>query len=181
MKNKFLTFLGLIIIVGAVLIIYMQSNVSANPYLETKNNNNCLKCHEMKSKGESLKLTAHKGFTCKTCHINVESTLNYLKHVTDRYNKDIKLYNVPGNDVCLQCHTNTRNITPPQNLIIPHEYHLQRGIDCIDCHRYAAHGDINKQNNNRIPMNTCLKCHNGYKASNKCQACHVVVPKQKQT
>lgn len=177
MKSKFLTFLGLIILIGVVVLFYMQANVNANPYLDTANNK-CLKCHEMKERGESLKLTAHKRFACTTCHTKVESNLNYLKHITNRYNKEIKLYNVPENSVCLQCHTNTRNITPPQNLIIPHEYHMQRGIDCVDCHKYAAHGDLNKPNNNRIPMKTCLRCHNGYKASNKCEVCHVKVPQK---
>lgn len=177
MKKYSLPLLGLFILLGVLLTYNIYSN-NKNPYFNN-DHDLCLKCHEMKNKGETLSMTAHKNFSCNSCHYDINNSMFYLKHITNRYVKPVEINNLPSNKICLQCHSVSRNITPPPNLIIPHKLHIEIGVDCLDCHEFAAHGDSDKPNLGRIERNTCLKCHNGNKATNKCLSCHLIKPEGK--
>ncbi len=61
-----------------------------------------------------------------------------------------------------------------------HKTHLEKGVNCVDCHLGVAHGG-NKHN---LPkMETCFKCHDDMRSAGKqvkapanedCQACHTL-------
>lgn len=58
-----------------------------------------------------------------------------------------------------------------------HKLHLEKGLNCVDCHLGVAHGG-NKHN---LPkMETCFKCHDSLPAGKKspandnCEACHTM-------
>ncbi len=133
----------------------------------------CQNCHQMKSFIISWNDSSHSKIGCLTCHGQV-ALGGYIYRervgaVTAVVNKDF----IPD-EVCRSCHSKQRRITPPGGLIIPHNLHSQKGVDCIDCHVTAGHyRSLATPNDNRVRMSQCLRCHNGAKASKTCATCHL--------
>lgn len=175
--TRYVVFFGLLIFLAIIIFLYLF-NLIKSPFL-VNDHKRCLSCHEMSDNGKRLLVTVHNRFACNSCHYEVDKKIFYLKHIFNRYIKPIKTNNPPKNHICLQCHSTIREITPPRNLVIPHKMHVAIGIECIDCHKLAAHGNLKDPKNNRIKKYQCLYCHNGYNASNKCLTCHIKVPDSK--
>jgi hypothetical protein len=83
-----------------------------------------------------------------------------------------------GDRHCADCHTSVdeQRVTATSSLAVPnlkfsHAAHLDRGTDCATCH-----GDFSKvglATIRHLPTEaTCLTCHDGKQASQRCSTCH---------
>lgn len=149
----------------------------------------CLNCHVMRDTYISWQQSSHSKVDCLKCHKDV-SIAGYLYKQfmgVDQLNQ-VKV--TIDDSTCQKCHTDARVVTPPTDLIVPHNLHMQMGLSCTQCHQTVTHGKIINSSPsvtqtmnstqsgdklidpNRIPMSACMKCHNGAMATNACNACH---------
>jgi len=150
----------------------------------------CLSCHEMEPTYKAWEATSHSKIDCLECHKNV-SIAGFLYKQALGVNRVKEIKVEVDDSACSKCHTDARVITPPMDLLIPHNLHVQMGLSCTQCHRTVTHGSVVKTvtntapgqagpllegenlfDPNRIPMSGCMKCHNGAKATRACNACH---------
>lgn len=130
---------------------------------------------------KSWSVSTHAEISCLRCHLKPKSregSLFRVKMVGRFYlgpmlnSKETPGLSKPANAACLQCHSGTRTASPSGDLRIPHRAHVDvLKMDCIDCHSWVVHRK-NPEGNHRPRMVTCLKCHDGKRASNKCDDCH---------
>ena len=103
---------------------------------------------------------------CKYCHSGVENS---------------RVANIPSPDVCMNCHTIARKDTPeiqkltkyyeekrpiqwkrihrvPEFVYFNHSAHVNKDIDCINCHGDIAKMEVVGQVNS-FTMRSCLDCH----------------------
>ncbi len=60
----------------------------------------------------------------------------------------------------------------PKTVYFSHEtHHKQAGVKCEVCHGPVAEREVIGQEKS-VAMADCMKCHDAYKASNKCDLCH---------
>lgn len=158
-----------------------------------KNPQACGGCHSMQPQVKTWQVTAHNNVDCETCHTDLSMAAFKFREKTGRYRLPIESDKFMKDDVCLQCHNPRRIVTPPGDLVIPHDLHMDKGVDCIDCHEAVVHADVNEmivnegtdpeeftlkmaqdltEHGNRVPMDTCMTCHNGAKAPRTCNSCH---------
>ncbi|WP_366921846.1 NapC/NirT family cytochrome c [Metallumcola ferriviriculae] len=158
-----------------------------------KNPEACGGCHAMQPQVKTWQVTAHNNIDCVTCHEDLSMATFKFREGTGRYRLPIENTKFMEDDVCLQCHNPKRIVTPPGDLVIPHTLHMEKGVDCIDCHEAVVHANVNKEvmtegldpgdftlemaqelteHGNRIPMDKCMQCHNGAKAPRDCNVCH---------
>lgn len=167
----------------------------------------CFRCHVMAPEYYTWKASAHVQIPCTRCHIKpglgnlVIHKLSALKEVTlyftGTYDRPIKMSEKIDDEVCTQCHSTNRGITPSGDLIIPHDKHAAKKVQCVECHSGVAHGNIvgrkmtddgNFQVWNPVygqnqmaatfaepKMNTCLACHIKRNVTQKCEACHTTI------
>lgn len=189
---KFFAFLT---IISALIIVIIMGYSRANIYYDKeKAAEFCGNCHEMQANYYTWQYTAHSQILCTRCHQKVSPTKIALKYLTSSFNTPVKLTKLMDDNNCLQCHKKDRDISPPGDLIVPHQLHMEKGVDCIDCHTNVSHGDVLnasliKDNiqvasftkemaekqviiNKEVKMDTCMRCHNGSKATDSCNACH---------
>jgi len=68
---------------------------------------------------------------------------------------------------CFDCH-NLLSVGEAADLIrFSHLTHLDRGYHCGHCHR-----DAGQEDHGAVPMETCLECHDGDTAPERCTLCH---------
>ncbi|MEW9052372.1 MAG: NapC/NirT family cytochrome c [Neobacillus sp.] len=166
----------------------------------------CSSCHEMKPQYYTLKASSHSEVECASCHVEpgvenyakakANGVVELYKKQTDTYLAPIKMPNLIPDESCERCHNmNARSVTPSGDLIIPHDKHKEKGIECVQCHSGTAHGEISdrkvtyksdygKWNENvgamlmsdkkytSPKMETCMNCHELQKAPLECTACH---------
>ena len=113
---------------------------------------------------------------CLTCHGSVESS---------KFSQDV---NLPTKDVCENCHESVLDlpayglrgslsvsrsvpVAPSKQIEFNHLFHLSRKISCNVCHGSGA-ADISETSRLIPTMATCLECHNGRVADNRCALCH---------
>ncbi len=167
----------------------------------------CGVCHIMRPQVMTWQASAHGKISCTTCHVE-KGLINTLNHevqivrrlyleVTQQYLLPVVMKNPVRNEVCLECHTLVRTVTPLNDIKIPHEGHVSAGVNCVECHMGIAHSRLTQRNmtidgdfdswtpqlgadqmrpeNMRIGMKDCLSCHRqlgkGPKPS-QCQVCH---------
>ena len=167
----------------------------------------CSKCHVMAPEYYTWKASSHLQITCNRCHIEpgfgnlVIQQLSAFKEVTlyftGTYDRPIKMSNKIKDEICTQCHSNNRGITPSGDLIIPHDKHAAKKVLCVECHSGVAHGNIvarkmTDDGNYQVwsqeygqeqmaatfaepKMNTCLECHIKRNVTQKCEACHTTI------
>ncbi len=56
------------------------------------------------------------------------------------------------------------------SLYVPHAFHREKGVECMECHTEVVHGPNPPLNLPRMPI--CFQCHNGVKAHQDCKKCH---------
>ncbi len=64
-----------------------------------------------------------------------------------------------------------------KGIIVPHAFHLDRGVSCLDCHSEIVHGpdEYREPNGAIMPrMEICRRCHNDRRAPFDCKLCHQV-------
>jgi len=125
--------------------------------------------------------STHSRITCVECHVEPGAAgfLSFAaRSIPAFYSQlfegpsDTNLLRAPGKRACQRCHTGYRTVSPGGDLLIPHRAHVQvLGMECVACHKDLVHS-LNRRGFNRPDMETCLKCHNGDRATDKCVKCH---------
>ncbi|HEX3031278.1 MAG TPA: cytochrome c3 family protein [Bacillota bacterium] len=163
---------------------------------DAANSESCVGCHEMQPAYYTWKATAHSSFKCDKCHKNIDMKIMRQRHESG-FVYPVKMKTRMSNEVCNQCHSSKRDISPPGDLIIPHQFHMDKGIYCIDCHSAVVHADSLERylepkvveaakfteadarkltsQGNRVIMAKCMDCHNGKMATKECAPCHKVL------
>jgi len=127
-------------------------------------------------------VSTHGRIPCSGCHIDpgpVGFIVFAAKSVPAFYSQLIfgpgpeNLLQAPDRAACQKCHTGYRTVSPAGDLLIPHQAHVEvLKINCVVCHKNLVHS-LNAAGYNKPEMQTCLSsCHNGVKATNKCEKCH---------
>jgi hypothetical protein len=140
----------------------------------------CGACHVIRTEVTSWKVSSHSKLDCLSCHrdtgmLSIPSLqLRGLKHLVswifDSYSKPI------STDVesrfCLYCHpTTVEKVIESSAIRVSHREFTPQLYACTDCHSDAGHS-IKARRKNQPNMDRCLVCHNGKKASTKCDLCH---------
>lgn len=144
----------------------------------------------------------HSRISCMACHYPVN--LDPARFALDRVDKLLDIYptisgtfKMPLNEysriglempseLCTQCHTSNRKITPTDGLKIDHTAHSAKAINCTICHNRVAHPELyaytlpgNKHHEDFMTMRACFRCHsledsprNGFTAPGTCPTCH---------
>lgn len=193
---KFLAAMFLVAIIAAVLFNYQSYGIN-QPKKEV---GFCINCHEMKPNYFTWLISSHNNFGCLKCHKDIKITTFAYRHMRGAFANPIEKKNIISDDVCRSCHTiANRNVSPPGDIIFPHQLHVIKQIDCVDCHSSVTHlrvSDyikaeyVNKSKEfipaafdqkqaeklvikgNQILMPVCMRCHNGDMATGACNACH---------
>ena len=174
----------------------------------------CSSCHEMKPEYYTWKASTHSEVECTSCHTDAvykdlakdkakELVAQLKKQSTGTSAAPIRMPNEIPNSACESCHdVLTRDVTPSGDIIIPHDKHENKGVECVQCHSGVAHGkvadrkrtystDLDKWDSQvgtaamsdikfiRPDMDTCIECHKARKITTECSACHKtgMVPK----
>ena len=160
----------------------------------------CANCHEMKPNYYTWLVTSHNQFGCLRCHKDIKITNFAYKHWRGAIGNPISKKNIVPDSVCKSCHApETRNVSPPGDIIFPHQLHVVKQIDCVDCHSNVIHLNVSQyitdeyvkkqkefipatfderqaqklvKKGNQILMPVCMRCHNGDMATEACNACH---------
>jgi hypothetical protein len=124
---------------------------------------------------------------CATCHNIVTSASSADK-------------NIPGHDVCSQCHSiekapedcilchinpeNPAGVTlPAQELLFSHRAHLKTSPtsqECLACHSQTEKATLKLTSDNYPAMEECFRCHNSVTTSSECKVCHTRPQEMKQ-
>jgi len=136
---------------------------------------------DLRVRMDHWRTSTHARTSCIACHVNpgvrgfatfaVRSIPVFYSQMVNGPTKT-DLFGAPDKAACQRCHTDYRQVSPAGDLLIPHRAHVEvLGVNCVVCHKSLVHSP-NKQGFNRPEMETCLECHDGDKASNKCTDCH---------
>lgn len=147
----------------------------------------CLECHPelidlwKESNGHPADSTS-----CHECHSpgrkSLPSDWNIGKHVRNQiappeYLADDFL----TSQRCLDCHPDVLDLgyeVQKKVIKFTHRYHIDEGMDCVDCHRTAGHTYMTG-GSNRPSIDECRDCHikefSGPPKSQKCLSCHDVM------
>jgi len=124
--------------------------------------------------------------SCFACHSHgtriIPDSWNILRHVRDQISPPEYLADDGlTNQRCLDCHQDVWELgyEPKKKVInFTHRYHIQEGLNCVDCHRNAGHAYMTGSTN-RPTVTECLDCHikefTGQPKSAKCLNCHDVM------
>lgn len=185
----------IMVLVCVVLVLVWYGNRTSAEEKAVRNPETCKGCHEMQPAYYTWKSTAHSAVNCLNCHQKIDLSGMRYRHWVG-FISPVKLKKPLANGVCQQCHTENRLVTPPGDLVIPHMYHVEKGVDCVDCHNNVVHANAVEKvlqpgvvsaaafssadsqrltaRGNRVTMSKCFGCHNGVKATKACAACHTV-------
>ncbi len=174
-------------IITFIFIVFFTYGVVAG----TSTNTFCASCHEMSPEYTTHVFTAHSEQKCVSCHIEtgiantvtakVMAMKELYHHVTKTVPDPIYPTMVVRDTTCLSCHSQNRNVTPSNDLIVNHSGHIDVGIPCITCHAGVAHAKVvergisthdtydlwNEENADKLisrnyispNMGTCIDCH----------------------
>ncbi|MDA8233747.1 MAG: NapC/NirT family cytochrome c [Clostridia bacterium] len=191
----FILVCGLLVFIGVISIGI--NKITTNPQF-------CSLCHEMQPEHVTWSSSAHNTISCTSCHIP-PGTVNLVKHkgtlilrtyksITKTYLTPIELSEPIKNEVCIQCHSNYRRVTPGGDIIFPHQKHVTEKLLCVDCHSGVVHGNIGKKGFTtatdyttwtlgvgraymkpqftRTTMEICMECHEVKDIPVTCNTCH---------
>jgi len=191
------TVIKVAVMLGLFIVLVGFINQGAN-YVQT--DKFCLTCHDREAYLETLENSGHSRFSCNSCHqqwqdTDAKSLRQVAREVYSQYSHQplpafLEGRNRVTDDVCLSCHSFARKVTPWGDLIIPHEDHQAKKVQCITCHRGLVHGDSNPRGidatpslmkeeyirempENTPPMGLCMSCHRRRQVTLECQACHL--------
>ncbi|WML46053.1 NapC/NirT family cytochrome c [Neobacillus sp. PS3-40] len=196
-----------------LLILALFASIGFTGLEATSSSKFCSSCHEMKPEYYTWKASTHAEVDCVNCHTQpgaenipkdkANVIVQAFKKETNTYTAPIHMPSDIPNSACERCHNvSTREVTPSGDLIIPHDKHNAKGIECIQCHSGVAHGkiadrkmtyqtDYDKWDDTigtaamsdtkfiRPEMDTCMECHKARDVSTACKTCHTtgMVPK----
>ena len=183
-------------LIVSVVASWMFSYPSSKAQSAGKEVGFCTNCHEMQPNYYTWQVTSHNKFGCLKCHQDIKITTFAYKHLRGAaaIKFPIEKKRIIPNDICQSCHTNNRSVSPPGDIIFPHQLHVVKQIDCVDCHGNVTHLGIAEYlkdpkngsttaftpvqaqklvvKDNQILMSVCMRCHNGDMATAACNACH---------
>lgn len=174
--RKFITVVSIIGVVSLILLFLTLVNLTT---LQPKF---CELCHQKVYKRWST--STHARVNCSKCHIRpgIEniflSRFGLLEQIYwiiaggENKTKPVGFVSPPTNEICFRCHEATRVVSPGGDIIIPHQFHVKKGkLKCVDCHQkfVCLRSTLKKT---IVPMEHCMACHDGLKATDECKACH---------
>ncbi len=175
----------LLIVGGVVALVIIAALGFVSSY--TSQPGFCAKCHEMQPAYNAWKVSVHADVGCADCHYQgffgffkqkAALASDVFKHITKSYavpiNKSSSLSKEIHSDTCLTCHTPKRVVTPRRTLVMNHNIHIKKGINCTTCHNRVGH-PTEKGYQTFISMEGCFRCHGLSKtaiAPGRCSACH---------
>lgn len=127
----------------------------------------CVDCHKV---GGRLSLVGNKVFSIDRIVGTVYNTLS--KNVPDK-NLDSALSDSIPSSVCLKCHSLNR-ITPSKGILINHEKHAKKNVNCTTCHNRVAHPGL-VEYDDFMMMRACYRCHGNDRTAIvmlPCGSCH---------
>ena len=143
----------------------------------------CGLCHEMSFAHSTWQASTHRGIACEDCHVG----LNFARMVRTKLGAPGNVVLEPGmfpvgqpapagakvtDRVCRECHQEPRDELRYHLLRMTHREHVGRKTNCDQCHGNVVH-DARPRNRHTPTMASCLRCHDGRQASNKCSQCHL--------
>jgi hypothetical protein len=162
-------------------------------------------CHKVQDDTiTAYNLSSHSEISCMACHMPVNANpaiflLHKMEALGELYMTVSGTYEIPLNGEdnvalemnpaqCTQCHTPKRKITPTKGILINHEVHAEKSVQCTVCHNRVAHdegfkhvnvdpatGKTGKPHPTWMTMAACFRCHSqaeGAVAPGQCTACH---------
>jgi nitrate/TMAO reductase-like tetraheme cytochrome c subunit len=172
----------------------------------TSSSSFCSSCHEMKPEYYTWKASSHSQVDCVSCHTGstkedyakakVNGLVQVYKKATQTYAAPIKMPDLIPDSACEKCHNlSNRDVTPTGDIIIPHDKHKEKEVECIQCHKGVAHGNISDRKMTfqtdyekwdekvgktamedmkfiKPDMASCIDCHKARKVTTECESCH---------
>ncbi len=136
---------------------------------------------DLRVRMDHWRTSTHAKMSCIDCHVDpgAGSFLSFAARSVPAFYSQLlfgpkatNLLQAPDRQACQKCHTAYRQVSPNGDLLIPHRAHVEvLHIQCVFCHKSLVHS-ANTRGFNSPEMATCLKCHDGEKATNKCDKCH---------
>ena len=146
----------------------------------------CLTCHGTKeTPDKAMASLVHPGYFqvgCTDCH----ATHGQFP-IAEGYRGGFQAERGAVDANCRRCHSGMTQTNEEvdfqfneQGIKIPHQFHLEIGAQCTDCHRNVAH-DLREQPTNRPRMEYCFECHTTRQSQTctKCHASNIPQPKQR--
>jgi hypothetical protein len=131
--------------------------------------------------------STHSQVSCMSCHEPVNANvvvfiLAKAEALGELYLTVTNKYELPLNaeshysleltsERCTQCHSKNRVVTPTNGIIINHEIHAEKEVQCTYCHNRIAHnenfeltlknpnGEDSHKHANFMTMTACFRCH----------------------
>jgi uncharacterized protein with PIN domain len=178
----------LVISIGIVVILLAGGGLSV--YLvrySATNDRVCAQCHPelidpwKESKGHPADTTS-----CHECHSPGQKILpsdwNIVRHIRNQIAPPEYLADdILTSQRCLDCHADILDLgyeVKKKVIKFTHRYHIDEGLECVDCHRTAGHAYM-IGSTNRPSIDECRDCHimefTGPPKSQKCLSCHEVI------
>ncbi len=164
-------------------------------------------CHKVQDDSIiAYKRSSHSNISCMACHMPVNAdpvtfVLHKMTALGELYLTVRNDFELPLNadshvalssampaEICTQCHSENRKVTPSEGIIIDHEIHAEKEVKCTLCHNRVGHREdfeltlkhpVTKEPNRKhydfMEMTACFRCHSlekGAKAPGRCSACH---------
>lgn len=120
----------------------------------------CDSCHEIDKAAAGQKVDPASD--CETCHVTTRPR--------KKKGEDAPRAPVRDDEVL-------RTSWPVANLVFNHKVHAEKKIECVTCHFSTVSGtmkEVGLATRYQLPkMEVCTSCHDGQRASAKCQTCHL--------
>lgn len=163
-------------------------------------------CHKVQDDTiTAYQASAHNKVSCMACHMPVNSNpVTFLLHKAEAlgelYLTVTNAYEIPLNGTshvaltmpsgqCEQCHSENREATPSEGILIDHAVHAENEVACAICHNRVAHDEdgmefvnvdpstdaTNTGHDDFMLMTACFRCHSQEAdgvAPGACAACH---------
>ncbi len=152
-------------------LLYIFFMMSLSPFSFS-----CRVCHSKYT--ESAKKAAHKDLSCWMCHsgFTVSKKLDFRMLLLSMpgylfFNGTNKI--TVANETCLVCHRSViaKTTSGRSGVKMSHLEPIRDGYSCSGCHLPESHM-LKEMETGFVDMMSCFECHNGIKASNKCDTCH---------
>jgi hypothetical protein len=200
-RPRFIIWTGVIVLLLAAFVVIALGATSTRWFCADV-------CHKVQDDTiASYEASSHSEISCMACHEPVNANtvvflLAKMKAVGELYTTVTNKYELPLNAgsalslnademnsrQCIQCHSANRPVSPARGIIIDHEVHADKDVQCAVCHNRVAHneaaappkllnvnGTPNKAHPDFMKMDACFRCHDvdGKKqAPGACSVCH---------
>ena len=152
----------------------------------------CGSCHEIAPHVAAWRASTHANTGCRSCHTEYawyQGPLYRITALADDVSRFVSREPTPAREpelprpatlgipdnVCLRCHSMTREPSTGDRVIIDHADHAERNDACLSCHLNTTHPDP-ETDIVLVMMEQCYECHSLTPApgepSGECAVCH---------